>query len=183
MTASAMASGVTDGRHPGTGAALAAAALGTAFAAVSAYWALGGPLLLDTVGGALEARGQAGDPALIALVWVTVGLKLAAAVLGVATVRRWSAGLASRLVRIAAWTAAVILTTYGAVLTVVGLLVVFGVIAASPTADLHAIRWHAFLWDPWFLAWGVLLLIALVRSTKSWRRPAGAPRGLPIDPR
>jgi Protein of unknown function (DUF3995) len=160
---------VSDGveRYPGTGAAVVAAVLGVVFAGVSAYWALGGTWLLDTVGGALEARGRSGDAAIVALVWASVVLKLVAAGLGVATVRRWFGGLLGRLVRIAAWVAAVVLVGYGAALTVGGLLVLSGVINPTADADLRAIRWHALFWDPWFLIWGVFLLVALLQSRRT----------------
>ena len=62
-------------------AAVAAGALGVLYAAISAYWALGGTWLLNTVGGSLEHR--------------------------------------------------------------------------------TALAWHAFLWDPWFLAWGLLACATL----------------------
>lgn len=153
-----------DRPKPGTGWAVAAFVVGALFAVVSLYWAVGGSALLDTVGGALEAQGRAGNPALIAVVWVSVALKLVAAVVGVVVVRRWFPGLIGRLAVVVAWTAAVILTAYGGLLTVGGLLVVSGVIHASPDADLRAIRWHAFLWDPWFLIWGVLLSVALIQA-------------------
>jgi hypothetical protein len=39
-------------------AAALAASLGTASAAVSAYWALGGTALLDTIGGDIERWGR-----------------------------------------------------------------------------------------------------------------------------
>jgi len=31
-------------------------------------------------------------------------------------------------------------------------------------ADHRALAWHAYLWDPWFLVWGVLVTAALLRS-------------------
>src|SRR4029078_4318267 len=88
----------------------------------------------------------------------------------VAVVRRWFGGLLGRLVRIAAWVAAVVLVLYGAVLTVGGSLLVSGIITPRPDADLRAIRWHAFFWDPWFLIWGSFLLLAFVqaRRTTAW---------------
>ena len=166
-----MASGTRDGvakadSYPGTVAALVAALLGVLFAGVSSYWALGGSWLLSTVGGALEARGRAGDPTVVVLVWASVVLKLIAAFLGVAVVRRWIGGVLGVLVRIAAWVAAVVLVLYGAVLTVGGSLVVSGVITPRPDADLLAIRWHAYFWDPWFLIWGSFLLLALVQARR-----------------
>ena len=37
-------------------------------------------------------------------------------------------------------------------------------------ADHRALAWHAYLWDPWFLLWGLLVTAALLRG----RRPHGA---------
>ena len=139
--------------------------VGLAFAAVSAFWGLGGTFLLDTVGGALESRGREGDPLLLTVVWLSIPLKVVAAVVGVAVVRRWAPPSRYRLVALVAWLAAVVLTVYGAVLTGVGLLVQADVVSASADADTRALRWHTYLWDPWFLVWGLLLLIALRR----WR--------------
>ncbi|MGI8591252.1 MAG: hypothetical protein ACR2M5_09740, partial [Nakamurella sp.] len=42
-------------------------------------------------------------------------------------------------------------------------MVQFGVIAASASADHRALAWHAYLWDPWFLVWGLLVTAALLR--------------------
>lgn len=47
---------------------------------------------------------------------------------------------------------------------------------AGRTRRLPAGSWHAYLWDPWFLVWGVLGLAALIGS-----RNRGAGR-IPMDP-
>lgn len=161
---------------PAVAGARTAAAVGTLYAAVSAYWGLGGTALLDTVGGAFQREGRSGSLGLVVVVWLTVLVKLAVAGLGVAAVdrgRRLSFGRRRR-VRLAAWAAAVILTVYGGVLSIVGWLVQLGVIAAARDANHRALRWHAFLWDPWFLIWGLLLVFALSRPPSratSHRRP------------
>ena len=62
------------------------------------------------------------------------------------------------------WIVAIGLTVYGGVLTVAGLLVEAGVIDAADDADEHAMAWHTFLWDPWFLLWGVAFAVAMWRS-------------------
>jgi hypothetical protein len=54
--------------------------------------------------------------------------------------------------------------TYGTVLTTAGLLVQAGVINSSSKPDWRALDWHAYLWDPWFLIWGLLIAAALARS-------------------
>jgi hypothetical protein len=176
--------------RPGAIAAWIAAGLGGLFAAISAYWAIGGTGLLDTVGGSLARAGRRHDAPLIALVWATVVLKLSAAALGPAVVyarrgpdepmsdRGGSNGRRpngrgrdrDRLVRWLAWAAAIILTGYGAVLTGAGLLLQSGVIAIPRSADHRALRWHAFLWDPWFLVWGLALIAALLGARRGRRR-------------
>jgi hypothetical protein len=77
----------------------------------------------------------------------------------------------------AAWLAAVVLVAYGGVLTLVGLLVQAEIVQASAHANHRALRWHAFLWDPWFLVW-LLLATALALS----RRPVPDRRRRPNDP-
>jgi hypothetical protein len=142
---------------------------------VSAFWAMGGTWLLDTVGGSLAQAGRRRGLGLITLVWVTVVLKLVAAALGLLVVYSWVPAPYDRYVRWAAWTAAVCLTGYGAVLTFVGLLLQTGIVAIPRNADRHALRWHAFLWDPWFLVWGVALIVAIVRLRET-RRVVARPR-------
>ena len=73
----------------------------------------------------------------------------------------WTTG---RQVRLLGWLAAIGLTLYGGVLTVVGLLVQAGVIEAADDADEHALAWHTFVWDPWFALWGVAFIVAMWHS-------------------
>jgi beta-phosphoglucomutase family hydrolase len=82
------------------------------------------------------------------------------------------------------WIEAGILTLYGFVLITIGLLVQAHVIHAFATADHRALAWHAYLWDPWFLIWG-LLAIGVLRAAA--RPPPlrcvriGGVLGLPAD--
>ena len=66
--------------------------------------------------------------------------------------------------RVLGWVVAIGLTVYGSVLTLAGLLVEAEVIDAADDADEHAIAWHAYLWDPWFVLWGGAFTVALWRS-------------------
>jgi Protein of unknown function (DUF3995) len=92
----------------------------------------------------------------IAAAWAAAALKLLAAALPVIAVRQANRPDRSRLVLVLAWAAAAILCAYGLVLTGAGILVQTGVIHAAATADHGALAWHAYLWDPWFLIWGLL---------------------------
>ncbi len=170
MRSASARSGPADGGG-GRRAARAALLVGLAYAAVSVYWGLGGTWLLDTVGGALAEHGRADGTGAAVAVWAAAGLKMAAAVLPMlaaggilapAPARPWR-----RLLRVLAWIEAAILTSYGLVLTTAGLLVQSGVIARSAHADDRGLFWHAYLWDPWFLLWGLLVTTALLRTRQS----------------
>lgn len=150
-------------------AAWGALGVGLLNAAVSAYWALGGTAGLDTLGGQLEELARARAPSTLAALWVVVVVKVAGAALGVLLLRAESP-LWHRLLRIGTWTAAVVLVLYGGLLVAGQILVVAGVIPASPDADWTAIYGHLLLWDPWFLLWG-LLLLATVIGTRPVRSP------------
>jgi hypothetical protein len=149
----------------GLSAAWAACACGLAYAAISLYWALGGSWLLATVGASLAGTSSA---AVKFAVWAAVALKAIAAFLplvAIGALRRPPQGW-ERWLRRLTWLEALILTAYGLVLTATGLLVQSGVIAPPGHVDHRALRWHAYLWDPWFLVWGLLVTTTLVQSRR-----------------
>ncbi|MGI8695900.1 MAG: DUF3995 domain-containing protein [Mycobacteriales bacterium] len=131
-------------------------------AAVSGYWATGGTGLLDTVGGVFERAGRNGGAKTTTLLWVVVAVKVLAAVLPVLVLRPSPGPMWQRLGWALAWVEAAILTVYGLVLTTTGLLVQAGVLRTARDADHRALAWHAYLWDPWFLVWGLLVIAALL---------------------
>jgi Protein of unknown function (DUF3995) len=141
--------------------AWAAFFVGLLYAAVSLYWALGGTWLLDTIGGSLEEQARAGTVGVRLLVWAAVALKLIAAVLPLLALRRLPRPAWHRTVWVLAWAEAAVLTIYGLVWTAGGLLAQAGVIHVF-TSDPRAQAWHAYLWDPWFLVWGLLVAAALL---------------------
>ena len=160
-------------------AALAGLAVGLAYATISVYWAVGGRWLLNTVGISPSQPGQAGHLAALLAVWGAAAVKAVATVLPLLAIGVWprtANGGLRRLVRVLTWIEAAILTGYGLVLTVSGLLVQAGVIEAVAHADRLALKWHAYLWDPWFLIWGIFVFLALWRSrSASQDHLSGAP--------
>ena len=147
--------------------ALAGLVVGLAYAAISVYWAVGGRWLLNTVGILPSQPGQAGHLAALLAVWGAAGVKAVAAVLPLLAIGVWprtANGGLRRLARVLTWIEAAILVSYGLVLTASGLLVQAGVIKAAGHADRLAQEWHAYLWDPWFLIWGIFVFLALWRS-------------------
>ncbi len=150
-----------DRDHPNAlRAAWAALFVGLLSAAVSLYWALGGTWLLDTIGGSLEEQARAGTIGVRLAVWAAVALKIIAVVLPLLALRRLPWPVWNRIVWVLAWVESAVLTIYGLVYTAVGLLARAGVVHAS--TDPRALAWHAYLWDPWFLVWGLLVAAALL---------------------
>lgn len=116
-----------------------------------------------------SARRERAGVAVEATLWIVVVLKLFGAWLPVAVVSN-ADQRPGRLWHRLAQLEAAILTIYGLVLTSVGLLVQAGVIDRGARADQKALTWHAFLWDPWFLIWGLLIIAALRRDRDARRR-------------
>jgi uncharacterized protein DUF3995 len=154
-------------RH--TWAAYAAAVWAGVFAAISLYWALGGMIGLDTVGGEIEKLARAGQGGVLA--WGATLLKAAGVVFALALVQRWGRVFPRMLMLVAGWAATAVLIGYGG-LTVGGeLLVATGAVEAPAGIDWYALHWHLALWDPYFVVWGVLLGIA----TWQYKRNASPP--------
>lgn len=150
----------------GMRAAWIAGLLGLAYAAVSVYWGLGGTWLLATIGGSLERAGRQGGVMISLALWAAAALKVCAAVIPLLAVSRRPDAAWQRTVVALAWVESVILILYGSVLTGVGLLIQAGVVRTGAGANRRALAWHAFLWDPWFLVWGLFVLVALVLARR-----------------
>ncbi len=158
------------------GAAIVAALIALGSAGISAYWAMGGTALLDTVGGEIERWGRQGGGTVVVALWaiavLKAGVALAAPVLaGIPhSLPGWTR---SRVPRILTWIAGSVLTLYGAVLTISGLLVQASVLDIGPTTNPKALACHAYFWDPWFLLWGLALIACLwlTRPARGTRPP------------
>ncbi|WP_188667052.1 DUF3995 domain-containing protein [Tersicoccus solisilvae] len=149
-----------------------ACAAGLLHAGASLYWALGGRMLLETVG--QWAVGLAEDAPLAAGLGlgVVAALKAIAAVVPVA-VARGRVGPA-RFWRAVSWVGAVVLIVYGAFNTVIAQAVLAGLVRADGGYDEAAMIGHAWLWDPLFLVWGLALAAHLWLSRRPTRRGATA---------
>ena len=149
-----------------------AAGLAFASASVSAYWTLGGDLLLDTVGGAIERLARERSSGALALGATTVLLKIVAGILAIGLARLDAGGTRRRVLLWANGMASAVLCLWGGANVVVGALVLSGAIARAADVDRRAVRWHVFLWDMWFLIWGLALAIAVVAARRD-RPPRG----------
>ncbi|WP_404349371.1 DUF3995 domain-containing protein [Phycicoccus jejuensis] len=154
-----------------------AAGLGTVHAASSLAWAAGSPVLAATLGEwATSWRDESPVAAGLALAAIGLG-KLAAAWVPLLAARR---GGPRHGLRIAAWLVAAALVLYGLANTVAANLALTG--GLGPVEDLVAVRGHAWLWDPLFLAWGLALAAGLRRTRRRRPTPEGADRrrGVPV---
>jgi hypothetical protein len=117
--------------------------------------------MLDTVGGEIEDLARERTAGAVAVISATVVLKVLAGLLAVALVRR-----PRRPLVVLAAIAGLGLALYGGVLVVAGALVLAGIIEPSGDVDEYALRWHVFLWDAWFVVWGVALAVAARRAAR-----------------
>jgi hypothetical protein len=145
------------GVRPGRWTGFTAAVVAVAFAAVSFYWALGGRGLLDTLGGQIERRASAGDDVLLVANAVAAVLKVIGGVLALALVQEWGARLPRRPLLAVAWAGSALLVAYGALQVVTIALVALDLVQPAEPLDPRAVHWRLFLWEPWFLVWGLLL--------------------------
>jgi Protein of unknown function (DUF3995) len=141
-------------------AAYGSVVLAWLYALVSACWTAGGTALLATVGGQVEELARRGGTSAVLVGVVTVLLKVAGGVLGLALVRPWGRRLPQRPLRLLALAAGGLLTLYGGANVLLGGLALLGAFGAP--ADPGALRWHVGVWDLWFLLWGLLLLLAVL---------------------
>lgn len=138
-----------------------AAALGLVHAGFSLYWALGGTWLLETLGSRVVEQFSGRLGLLVPVVLVKVIAALAPVALEVA---RWPLRPATRGL---AWLAAAVLVAWGGLNTVVGQLVLAGVVRPDGGYDRAGMIGHAWLWDPLFLAWGLALAAGLWLSHRA----------------
>jgi uncharacterized protein DUF3995 len=141
-------------------AGYAAAAWAFLFAATSFYWALGGRLGVETIGEAITGPALAGDTTILAIVWITGLLKVAAGVVALALVRPWGRRIPRWALLLAGWGASALFLVYGAANLIQDTLIVAGAIPTPAGLGAVAAHWHLFLWDPWWLLGGVLFALA-----------------------
>ena len=156
------------GRSAETYLLVAAAVAGLIHAAFILYWALGGRWLLRTVGEWAVDYAREAPVAAGMLLTTVAGVKCAVALVPLLASR----GLLPRprAWRGLAWLAAIVLIGYGAVNSVVGWIVLGGVVRPEGGFDRQAMTGHAYLWDPLFLVWGLLLGVGLLAGAAGDRR-------------
>ena len=150
----------------GQWAAYGAATWAFAFAAISAYWALGGTAGVGTIAADIAQIPLAGDPTVL---WMTAGLKVLAGILALALIQPWGRMFPRWLLLIPASTAGLLLTLYGVANVIDHGRMVAGFRSTPEALGERAARWHLLLWDPVWLLGGVLFLLAAWHYQRSPR--------------
>lgn len=148
--------------RPRPGWAYAAAAVAGFSALVSGYWTLGGTTGIRSLGGQIADLALSASAGATALALGAALLKILGVGFALVLAGRTGRRLRPRWVLAIGWSAAAVLTVYGAVNMVGAALVLTGVVR-SPGADRYALGWHLGLWDLIFLLWGVFLALAVHR--------------------
>lgn len=92
-------------------------------------------------------------------------VKATAGVLALTLVQPLGGRLRRRGLLLANGAASAILVLWGGANVVIGGLVLGGLVTPT-TVDVHALRWHVFVWDLWFLVWGVVLALAVADARR-----------------
>jgi hypothetical protein len=154
----------------GLPAAVLGAGLGLGYVALNLYWAAGGDRWLAEYGSHLIGRSD-GDAFRVSSL-VLAALLLAEVLLVIRAVTMPFDAPARPAVRWLAWVGAGLIALYGMALTAIGLYIQLDV-GGVRTDEPRLYRWHAFLWDPWFLLLGVVLVAALTRSARAYVAATG----------
>lgn len=149
-----------DSPNWGRYAAYAACAWAILFAIPSLYWAAGGTLGAGTIGGEIEQRALDRETGMVATLWITGLIKVAGAIFALALVQPWGRQLPRRLMTVLGWGGGLSMILYGVALLVQHSLMLADVVDPPELLDTTALRWHLFLWDPWWLLGGVLFALA-----------------------
>lgn len=156
---------------------IAAAVWALLFAALSLYWALAasldwhwaltGALGAETIGRDIARSVAERDTGFLATLWASVAVKALLALIPLALVQPWGRFFSSWLRLAGCWIAGVLLALYGLINGIEHLAMVTGAIETPAGLGARAARWHLFLWDPFWLLGGLLILATAWLAGKS----------------
>jgi hypothetical protein len=147
---------------------------------MSLYWAAGGQVGGKTIGVEVFRLGRERDPSLVAQLWAAFALKALIAMLALSLAHPWRQRLPRRLLLILAATTGAGLTLYGVANLLQHALMATGAISTPETLGRYAVPWHLALWDPFWLAGGLLFLAATRAVQNSpWPRFRSSPSSVP----
>jgi hypothetical protein len=114
----------------------------------------------DTFGADIAHLARAGDAGFIATLWLAALAKALAAALALAPIRPWGRRLPRRALTITTTVLGALVLLYGVVNLAEHALMKTGATAIPHGLGSHALPWHLWLWDPYWILGGLLFLLA-----------------------
>jgi len=141
------------------------------FHPLSVYWAAGGTVGEGTIGTDIERLALAREPDFVMLLWVTAALKFLAVLLALTLIGRIFRRVPRWMRLTAGWVAAILLCGYGLANLVQHTLMWTGAVAVPDGLGSAALPWHLLLWDPVWIAGGILFTLTAIYASRPSRRP------------
>ncbi|GIO57606.1 hypothetical protein BK138_25010 [Paenibacillus rhizosphaerae] len=130
------------------------------FAIISFYWAGGGMIGVNTLGGFIYNQAIEREASFIAMVWLTGFVKLCGGLFLLLLLRPWSS-MTNRVLYVLGLLAGILLFLYG--LTNVVSLIFACIGLLSLQIDDFALRWRLFFWEPFWMLGGALFILAALK--------------------
>jgi hypothetical protein len=149
---------------------------------MSLYRAAGGLVGGETLGVEIDRLAHERDASFVAGLWAAFALKALAATLALALaiVQPWGRRLPRRMLLVLGGATGVGITLYALANLLQHALMATGATSTPDALGTHALPWHLALWDPFWLAGGLLFLLATRGFQKS--PPAGELAGSAAAP-
>ncbi|GIP32168.1 DUF3995 domain-containing protein [Paenibacillus sp. J2TS4] len=131
------------------------------FAGMSFYWAAGGMMGLESLGGQIYRLALERDPDFLPVVWLTGIVKVMGGVLLLFMLKKWHSRLWNKMIYYTAWIAGIVLLLYGAAnFTTIGLAKLGWL---HMELNIYAIHWRLYFWEPFWMVGGVLYMMASIK--------------------
>ncbi|MCJ8013223.1 DUF3995 domain-containing protein [Paenibacillus sp. KQZ6P-2] len=128
------------------------------FAVMSFYWAAGGMIGVESLGGEIYKKAMERDPAFISVVWVTGVVKLGGAILLLLLLKTSINKKIRKMLSLFCIVAGVFMILYGlgnfTTISLAGLNVLHFDMSA------YAIKWRLIIWEPFWMIGGILYVLA-----------------------
>ncbi|MBJ9993628.1 DUF3995 domain-containing protein [Paenibacillus sp. S28] len=127
------------------------------FAIISFYWAGGGMIGVNTLGGFIYNQAIEREASFIAMVWLTGFVKLCGGLFLLLFLRPWSS-MTNWVLYVLGLLAGILLFLYGLANVISLIFACIGLLSLQ--IDDFALRWRLFFWEPFWMLGGALFTLA-----------------------
>lgn len=128
------------------------------FTAMSVYWALGGMIGVESLGGAIYEKALDRDPSFIPLVWATAVAKLLGAVFLLLLLKRKLSAKRTKIIKVLCAAAGIFMILYGVGNFITVSLAGLHVLQFDLSA--YALKWRLIFWEPFWVVGGIFYLLS-----------------------